>query len=106
MKPHEMKFQIDSFGGQIFDGYSFGGTWNGFMCPYFTFDQAQRIVDAYRLRGWEAWYEEKADQFVFTYSHNNLDERDIFPANEIDGRKFYPIGSSAWIWDEAENSQT
>ncbi len=43
----EGKFSTDLTGeDSFFDGFTKGETWNGFACPYFTFEQGQRIVEA------------------------------------------------------------
>lgn len=98
----ETKFSIDSLGDRSFDGYTQGETWNGWACPYFTFEQAQQLVRAYEENGLEARYNEVSDAFSFELdAGGDLKEVDTFPAEEINGRKFYPIGAFCWIWEEA-----
>ena len=43
----EAKFVIEPLGETVFDGYTQDEDWNGWACPYFTFEQAERIVEAY-----------------------------------------------------------
>ncbi len=91
------KFIIDTFGNEAFDGFTLDETWNGWARPYFTFEQAQRIVEAHRSHGDKAWYDEAEDVFSFEMGE---DEVDSFPAETIEGRKLYPIGTGCWIWEE------
>lgn len=95
------KFTIEVYGEQSFDGFSSGEDWNGWACPYFTSEQAQRIVDAHCKLGRKAWYDKVEDQFVFDFSHDENNEPDTFPAEEVDGKKLYPVGAFCWIWEEA-----
>jgi hypothetical protein len=37
-------FQIDAFGGIFFHGITPDQRWNGFACPLFSFEEAQRLV--------------------------------------------------------------
>jgi len=97
----KQRFSIDFLDGEIFDGYTNGEYWNGFACPYFTFEQAQAIVSASRARGFDARYDAEADQFTFEMQNSESeDDRDSFPAVKIDNLKVYPIGAHCWIWDE------
>lgn len=96
----ETKFVIDTLGDKIFDGYSQGEEWNGWACPYFTFEQSQRILEAHRERGIKAWYDEDSDQFAFDLNQTGQDDIDAFPPIELEGLKLYPIGSGCWIWEE------
>ena len=75
--------------------------WNGWNCPYFTKEVADKIVDHFAdpaiLR-----YDEGND--VYVYYNENMDETDYYEPTEIiapDGiRKVYPIGSWFWTWEE------
>ena len=100
MELREAKFVIDTLGDEVFDGYTYSESWNGWACPYFSFEQAGRIVGAFHARGWKASYDEKEDQFVFSFEHDGLDEEDAFPAVMTEGQKLYPVGARCWIWEE------
>jgi hypothetical protein len=91
------KFIIDTFGDQTFDGFTNGDTWNGWARPYFTFDQAERIIEAHAAQGNKAAYDASEDAFSFEFS---ADEVDSFPAEVVEGRKLYPVGAGCWIWEE------
>ena len=43
------RFTIDMFGGEVFDGFTTGETWNGWARLYFTFEEAQRVAEAHRV---------------------------------------------------------
>lgn len=92
----QSKFTIESIPRQQFEGFTDGGNWNGWATPYFSFEQAQRIVEAHNSGN--ARYDEENDQFVF----NIDDEEEFYPAVLEDGRKLYSIGNGSWIWEEAD----
>jgi hypothetical protein len=48
-------FTIEVYGDVRFQGFTQDETWNGWACPYFTFEQAQRIVEAHQRFGLLAW---------------------------------------------------
>ncbi len=93
----QTNFVIDAFDGAAFQGFSKDGKWNGWACPYFTFEQAQKVAEAHKRSISDAWYDEKSDTFNF-----KMDEDDIesYEPVEIEGRKFYPVGHSQWTWVE------
>lgn len=98
----EARFVMESLGETVFDGYTLGEDWNGWACPYFTFEQAESILEAHRKQGIKAWYDEAADQFAFDLNQTGEGDVDAFPSVEVEGRKFYPIGSGCWIWEEEQ----
>jgi hypothetical protein len=85
----EAKFSIDTLGDNVFESFTQGEEWNGWACPYFTFDQAQTLVQAYQ----EGWYDEDSDAFSFEIEGGSEEDVDTFPATEIKGMKVYPIGA-------------
>jgi hypothetical protein len=99
------KFAIDFLEGKTFDGYTREEDWNGFACPYFSFEQAQHLIDAWHSRGWNAGYNKEADSFLFEIASGaGVTEDEIYSSLEIEGMKLYPIGAFNWIWDEVEIS--
>jgi hypothetical protein len=92
------KFTIDTFSNEVFDGFTQGGTWNGWSRPYFTFEQAQRVVEAHKAGGGKAAYDEASDSFSFEMGEDEIDE---FSSEIVEGRKLYPVGAGCWIWEEA-----
>lgn len=88
---------IDFLEGHEFEGYTRGEEWNGFACPYFTFEQARRVADAWHEVGSNAVYDSDNDRFSFQMDNGEMDS---FPLLEIDGMKVYAIGNGCWIWEE------
>lgn len=93
------EFTIDTFPGLKFSGYSNDEDWNGWACPYFTFEEAQKIVHAQNSEGIKSWFDEEGDQFVFETDG----EEESYPAVQENGHNLYPIGSSNWIWEESND---
>lgn len=90
------KFSIESKQDLVFSGFTEGENWNGWACPYFTFEESQKIVKAHIETGQKASYNAILDAFHFEVSN----EYDFYEAIEISGQKLYPIGNSNWIWEE------
>ena len=99
MELHESNFQIDSLGDEEFAGFSVGDSWNGFACPYFTYEQAQVIVRAFHRNGWHAVYDIEADQFEFSNA-GNISDIEVYQGILIGQDKVYPVGAYCWIWSE------
>ncbi len=95
----QSRFVIDTFPGQSFKGYSSNEEWNGWACPYFTFEEAQKIVHAQNSEGTKAWFDEKNDQFIFEMRG----DKEFYPAFQENGQKLYPIGNGSWIWEESND---
>jgi hypothetical protein len=104
-KLHLQKFTIDTLGERVFDGYTKDEDWNGWACPYFTFEQAQSIVTAHNDNGWPARYDQGNDQFIFSMKHAGGQEDEIYSPILEDGLKLYPIGTASWIWEEEDKWQ-
>jgi hypothetical protein len=85
-----MRFNIDFLDQQEFEGYSRGEELNGFACPYFTYEQALKIIYAWNESGGKASYEINNDQFDFVMQDG---ETESFPTLEVEGIKVYPIGN-------------
>lgn len=97
-------FKIESLGYETFEGFTKDENWNGWDCPYFTFEQAQKVLKTYNmlrsLIGQKdlAYYHSAADVFVFPTSE---EESETFAAIIENGQKYYPVGAFCWIWEEA-----
>jgi hypothetical protein len=99
------KFTIDPYGDAEFEGFTADEHWNGWACPYFTREQAMRIVEAHnRIGGGHARYDEATDSFLFSFA--SPDEEDAFLAVNIGGRTLYPVGAFCWIWEESAKELT
>lgn len=65
-------FKIESLGYETFEGFTKDEDWNGWDCPYFTFNQAQKVLKQFNLfreiigQKDFAFYDKTADAFVTT----------------------------------------
>jgi len=93
-------FYID--GGHLYIGYTSGYLWNGWATPYFTFDEALKIMSEWHNDDSPMIYDEDADAFVIQY--DDCDEPYIWKGEDIktiDGvQHLYGIGAYSHIWDE------
>jgi hypothetical protein len=107
MKLNESDFKIDTLVGQTFHGYTLGEEWNGWNCPYFTFEQSNKVLEAHKdAKAYDgnklnAFYDTEKDAFCFELDAG--DHIEEFYSVEIEGKKLYPKGSGSWIWEEVEN---
>jgi len=99
-------FKLESLGTELFDGFTKNEEWNGWSCPYFTFEQAQKVLKSFNQLAAVlsdtpgAYYDPDSDAFVF----NVGGEKEAFASVIEDGQKYFPIGAFSWIWDEVENN--
>ena len=82
-------------------GYTSGCLWNGWATPYFTLEEAKKI-----LAEWKGLtYDEDKDEFRIQYEE--YDEPYIWQGEDIqtvDGTKhLYGIGAYSHIWDELDD---
>jgi len=71
---YKAQFAVDD--DTTFEGYTNGTRWNGYGVPYFTEDEARRVVDAY-----------------------GADMPDAVEIDTEDGRiTAYPVGAFEWTW--------
>jgi hypothetical protein len=91
---------LETLGDKIFPGFTSGDGWNGWACPYFSFEVALQIVGAFQAQGAVARYDEAHDVFVF--ESDVPGESEEFGLFEVKGRKLYPLGAGSWIWEEVE----
>lgn len=95
-------FVLDAFEDEQFEGYTTGETWNGFACPYLTFESAQRLMAVLSAEGQTAFYDAAADQFVCA-EEDYEDDPDRYGAASVEGiGKLYPVGTRVWTWAEVE----
>jgi hypothetical protein len=97
---------MDSLDGQ-FLGYTDGDLWNGWACPYFVRDVAERVLKASEANGYTWTFSSERDSFVV---RNAEDPEDYAPEEfqsvliSFSGQetKVYSIGAYSWIWDTCE----
>lgn len=93
-------FVIDAFENDIFEGFTDDRKWNGWACPYFTFEQAKKVVEVHKRATSNAWYDEKSDTFNFQMDKEDKDDIESYEPIKMEGQKFYPVGNSQWVWEE------
>ena len=79
------------------DGFTYGNTWNGWAIPYFTFENAQKLIPIF-----EGYLSYDVDQDAFKYLdpvHMNPEDTEIYESLDIDGNKFYSVGGMSFCWD-------
>lgn len=101
------RFKNDALGFDSYEGFTKGETWNGWDCPYFTFEQAQKILKTYNqlrsiIEEAQAFYDSSADAFIFP----SEDDSEIYTGVIEEGEKYYSIGSFVWIWEESRLSDS
>lgn len=92
----------------IFEGYSSGKLWNGWECPVFTKEAADRICKAFSDNQTIALsYHEQSDCFVVNYSTEGM--TDFFEGEdfEIDRgiKHLHPLGSHECCWSKVPEVQ-
>lgn len=92
-------FEIDGW-DVAFEGYSFYERWNGWAVPYFTKEVADKLAIKLTNQGEHTVYDEERDAYIVTF--DELEEPEVFPAEDIDGMKLYSIGGCSWCWDIVE----
>lgn len=91
-------FSMDCFDENI-EGFTYGNTWNGWACPYFTFDNAMKLTS---LVPFNMWYHQEGDTFLTMSDEIDNEE---FNAVIIDGQKYYAIGNCSWCWFDMTESE-
>ena len=72
MEMRKTRFGIDCW-DEEFIGYTNGEHWNGWACPRFTKDVADKIVELQNKGdGCKATYDEEVDAYLFKISTNSL----------------------------------
>ena len=94
MKPYKAFFSMDCMDVNI-EGLTYGNRWNGWACPYFTYENAMKIAEV--MPDFHMWYDMDKDLFFTTDEETDPEE---FCPKIIDGIKYYGIGNCSWCWDE------
>jgi len=101
-------FKNEALGFNSFEGYTKGETWNGWSCPYFTFEQSKKVLEIYNQfckiiqKDFLAYYDSEIDAFIFP----SFEEIEVYSVLVEKGIKYYPIGSFAWIWEDMEDNSS
>lgn len=97
------QFYIDDPDSTQYPGYSFGLTWNGWACPFFSYDVAQQIIADFVAEGGEGRYDDASDSFRLQSADESYAVTGIDIETPDGSQRVYPIGAGMWIWDDAND---
>ncbi len=87
-------------------------TWNGFACPVFAWEAAQRIAQAYSLslvedleEGGKAYYDAVQDAFVFPGDDVYKGQDTVTGSANESISHVYPVGACGWAWEPVGSNQ-
>lgn len=97
----KMNFGIE---GEFYaEGITFGQRWNGFHCPYFTYENALKVLAMQDKKEvvlkMECEYYEMSENKLFiigTFPEGKEELKGKF----FEGEMYYPIGFCNWVWME------
>jgi hypothetical protein len=97
------KFTIDCISG-YYSGYTYGDTWNGWACPYFSKKSAIAFLEEMKkndcIKGY-TFVKAVIPAFLITDT-NEVGEIEIYEQEILNylGKKIkvYGIGNHAWVW--------
>jgi hypothetical protein len=104
---HEAEFIIESIPNIVFRGYTDGDTWNGWACPYFIREEAERVLTLSEANGFAWHYDTEQDAFICRNTSDPVEyEPEVFQTIQakLDGDgelPLYGVGSYSWIWELA-----
>lgn len=89
-----------------FVGYIKGERWNGYECPLFTKDEAERICQEFSDgKTIDLSYDEERDRYIAEYIEEGITDEFEGKDFEINGeiKHLYPIGSGEWTWSKVDD---
>ena len=101
-------FEIVDGRSQRYEGYTFGKSWNGWGCPYFTKEIAMEMMKEFNSEDQPARYDEEKDTFIYIMDADHAEDyTDIYAGKdyEFNGNTIhlYAIGTMAWTWVEIKD---
>lgn len=102
MKMRKTVFTID-VSEKYYEGYTDNRLWNGWECPWFTKEVADKMIDDLNKEGVKSKYDTETDTYIVNFEDlDTIDEFEGYDVETVDGvQHLYPIGAWCWIWDEA-----
>ncbi len=90
-----------------FEGYTTSNIWNGWQCPLFNKENADKICKAYNDEFCKMRYDEENDCFVADYPVDEYTEKYEGKDYIVNGKveHLYAIGSHEWCWAMAEQEE-
>lgn len=81
--------------------------WNGWRCPAFDRENAQRIVDYNNAHEAESpgsfdTFEWDGDSLIVHSLYDDVDDERIEPVTGPDGKPYWAIGAWYWTWYEVD----
>jgi len=70
--------------------------WNGFVCPLFTKEVAEEILDDYYI----AWFEDDGIYTCVADANDSPEFHDVWKPVDCTGA--YAIGACSWVWQAEE----
>lgn len=100
------QFSIDG-SDALFVGWTAGERWNGWACPRFTKEEADKVMEDFNLslHGPYIRYDEGTDTYHVPFNDGEeWDEHKGEIINTFEGPvKVYTIGAGYWVWDDLSN---
>jgi len=90
-----------------FEGWTDGSLWNGWACPAFEKQEADRLAAHLRSVGCVAEFDAAKDAFTI----REFDGADLYDPEEYEGldietpegtKRVYAIGAYSWVWQETK----
>lgn len=100
----QTNFSNEMLGDIPFEGFTDGETWNGWACPYFTYDIAEGILKASESNGYRWNFDTKADAFFVRHIEDSEDSSpDQFKGIQVVAADqavvLYAVGAYSWSWE-------
>ena len=94
-------------GEKIADAYVGNQKWNGWECPFFTKEEADKVAEHLKTNcDCIVEYDADKDEYKTRYKDDDVEDTEIWDATTVetvDGRKHvYCIGGWAWCWELIE----
>jgi len=91
-----------------FEGITSGQRWNGWECPYFDIETAQKILstlqDVEEAKKWGfSYYIFTPDNLCIQEFHE--DGIETYTAVNFEGKNYFPIGYCNWVWELAREEE-
>lgn len=90
-----------------FEGYTTSNIWNGWQCPLFNKENADKICKAYNNEFCQMRYDEENDCYIADYPVDEYSEKYEGRDYVVNGKveHLYAIGSHEWCWAMAEQEE-